>query len=58
MDKTWLETEMDESKVLIRKKLEELNNTHPDDVDDDVLCQLNYCYKILLKICEIKVHMK
>ena len=46
-DKTWLEVEMDESVVLLRKRLEELNNTDPDDVDCDVVCEIEKIYKAL-----------
>lgn len=38
---------MDESVVLLRKRLEELNNTDPDDVDCDVVCEIEKIYKAL-----------
>lgn len=54
MDKTWLEVEMDESVTLVRKKLEELNDTEKDDVDEDVLHQIDKCYEIIKKISCIR----
>ena len=54
MDKTWLEVEADESVTLVRKKLEQLNNTEDDDVDEDILHQLDKCYDILMKVICIK----
>ena len=43
--KSWLEVEMEESQTLLRKRLEELNNTPPDEVDEDVVCELEKIYK-------------
>ena len=54
MDKTWLEVEMDESVTLVRKKLEQLNNTEEDHVDEDILHQLDKCYDILMKVVCLK----
>lgn len=53
-DKTWLEVEMDESLSLLRKRLEELNDTHKDDVDMDVSCEIEKIYKAIYYIMSIK----
>lgn len=45
--KTWLEVEMEESETLLRKRLEELNNLDPEEVDEDVSCELKNIYKAL-----------
>ena len=59
MDKTWLEVEMDESVTLVRKKLEQLNNTEEDDVDEDILHQHDTCYDTLMKaVCLKEKKMK
>ena len=52
--KGWLEVEMEESETLLRKRLEELNNTHPEDVDEDIICELEKIYKALYYIKCIK----
>ena len=48
--KSWLEVEMGESQTLLRKGLEELNNTPSDEVDEDVVCELEKIYKSLYYI--------
>lgn len=48
--KSWLEVEMEESQTLLRKRLEELNNTPPDEVDEDIVCELEKIYKALYYI--------
>lgn len=48
--KSWLEVEMEESQTLLRKRLEELNNTHAEDVDEDTVCELEKIYKALYYI--------
>lgn len=45
---------MDESVTLVRKKLEQLNNTEEEDVDEDILHQLDKCYDILMKVVCLK----
>lgn len=51
--KSWLEVEMDESKTLLRKRLETLNNTHQEDVDTEVVCELEKIYKTLWYIHQL-----
>ena len=51
--KSWLEVEMDESKTLLRKRLEDLNNTSHDDVDADVVCEIEKIYKALWYIHQL-----
>lgn len=51
--KSWLEVEIDESKTLLRKRLEELNNTVPSDVDADVVCEIEKIYKALWYIKQL-----
>lgn len=56
--KSWIETEMDETSMLVRKKLKELNEIDADDVDSETLHDLDKCYKILYRILEIQAHIK
>lgn len=51
--KSWLEVEMDESKTLLRKRLEILNNTHQEDVDAEVVCEIEKIYKALWYIHQL-----
>ena len=51
--KSWLEVEMDESKTLLRKRLEDLNNTSHEDVDADVVCEIEKIYKTLWYIKQL-----
>lgn len=44
---------MDESKTLLRKRLEDLNNTSHDDVDADVVCEIEKIYKALWYIHQL-----
>lgn len=53
--KSWLEVEMDESKTLLRKRLETLNNTHQEDVDTEVVCEIEKIYKALWYIKQLCV---
>lgn len=53
-NRTWMEVEMEESIDLLRKKLEELNNIHIDDLDhDDIEC-LERIYKTIYYIRQIR----
>lgn len=52
--KSWLEVEMDESVTLLRKRLEELNETDSEDVDEDVICELERIYRTLMHIRELR----
>lgn len=53
-DKSWLEVEMEESVTLLRKRLEELNDTHKDEVDEEVVREVKDIYKSLYYIFSIK----
>ena len=55
--KSWLEVEMDESITLIRKKLEELNDIHPDHLDNDDILMMKNLYKTMYYIKSIKASM-
>lgn len=56
-EKSWLEVEMEESMVLLRKMLEELNNISPKHMTgEDILCLKNI-YKTLYYIKSIKASM-
>lgn len=52
--KTWMEVEMDETMELLRKKLEELNNTDPDHLDHEDVCCLKMIYKTIYYIKQIR----
>lgn len=56
-DKSWLEVEMEESVDLLRKRLEEINNTHPDEVDEETVREVKDIYKSLYYIFSIKKSM-
>ena len=51
--KSWLDVEMDESKTLLRKRLEDLNNTPHDEVDADTVCEIEKIYKALWYIKQL-----
>ncbi len=53
-EKSWLEVEMEESVDLLRKRLEEINNTHPDEVDEETVREVKDIYKSLYYIFSIK----
>lgn len=53
-EKTWLEVEMEETVVLLRKRLEKLNDMDADEVDEDTSCELKNIYKALYYIHCIK----
>lgn len=53
-DKSWLEVEMEESVDLLRKRLEEINNAHPDEVDEETVREVKDIYKSLYYIFSIK----
>lgn len=54
MDKSWLEVEMDESVILLRKRLEEINDYEVEEVDVDVVCEMEKIYRTLNHIMTIK----
>ena len=56
-EKSWLEVEMEESVDLLRKRLEEVNNTHPDEVDEETVREVKDIYKSLYYIFSIKKSM-
>lgn len=57
-EKSWLEVEMDETITLLRRKLEELNNEHPNSLTShDIECLKNL-YKTIYYIKSIKASMK
>lgn len=56
-DKSWLEVEMEESVDLLRKRLEEINNAHPDEVDEETVREVKDIYKSLYYIFSIKKSM-
>ena len=56
-EKSWLEVEMEESVDLLRKRLEEVNNTHPDEVDEETVREVKDIFKSLYYIFSIKKSM-
>lgn len=56
-EKSWLEVEMEESVDLLRKRLEEINDTHPDEVDEETVREVKDIYKSLYYIFSIKKSM-
>lgn len=54
MDKSWMEVEMDESMNLLRKKLDELNDKEPDELDHEEICSIEKIYKAIYYIMSIK----
>ena len=53
-NRTWMDVEMDETMELLRKKLEELNDIHVDDLEhEDVEC-LEKIYKTIYYIKQIR----
>lgn len=54
MDKSWMEVEMDESMNLLRKKLDELNDKEPDELDHEEICSIEKIYKTIYYIMSIK----
>lgn len=56
-EKSWLEVEMEESVDLLRKRLEEINNTHQDEVDEETIREVKDIYKSLYYIFSIKKSM-
>lgn len=57
-DKTWLEVEMEESISLLRKKLDEINDTNVEDLDSDDLHDMHRIYQTLDCIFEMQRTMK
>lgn len=53
-EKSWLEVEMEESVTLLRKRLEEINDTHKDEVDEETIREVKDIYKSLYYIFSIK----
>lgn len=53
-NKSWLQVEMDESITLLRKKLEEMNNTDVEDVCSEDLHDMKNIYKSLYYILAIQ----
>ena len=58
MDKPWIEVEMEETKALIRKKLEELNDMDVDDIGEEELGMLAKSYGILESLMSLKKELK
>ena len=56
-EKSWLEVEMEESMVLLRKMLEELNNISPEHITGEDIHCLKNIYKTLYYIKSIKASM-
>lgn len=56
-DKSWLEVEMEESVTLLRKRLEEINDTPKDEVDEETVREVKDIYKSLYYIFSIKKSM-
>lgn len=54
MDKSWMEVEMDESMNLLRKKLDELNDKEPDELDHEEINSIEKIYKAIYYIMSIK----
>lgn len=52
--KSWLEVEMDETVALLRKRLEKLNGTEPEDVDEHIVCEIEHIYRALQHIQELR----
>lgn len=57
IDASWLEVEMHESITLLRKKLEEMNDEHVDDLDSEDICDMKNIYKTLYYIFSINKSM-
>lgn len=56
-EKSWLEVEMEESMVLLRKMLEELNNTDPMYMSSEDIHCLKDIYKTIYYIKSVKASM-
>lgn len=56
-EKSWLEVEMEESMVLLRKMLEELNNTDPTYMSEEDIHCLKNIYKTIYYIKSVKASM-
>lgn len=54
MDKTWIEIEREETTDLFRKKLEELNEIHPDHLDCNDIEMIYRIHKTLWIMCQHK----
>jgi hypothetical protein len=52
--KTWLEVEMDETVVLLRKKLEKINEEDVDRIDRHDVWELKNIYKTLWYIKQLR----
>ena len=53
-DKSWLEVEISETVILLRKKLEELNDIEAKHLDSNDICDIKNIYKTLYYIHCIK----
>lgn len=49
-NRTWMQTEMNETENLLRKKLEEMNDMEPDEVDEEDIHAFKNIYKSLYYI--------
>lgn len=52
MDKSWKEVEREETETLFRKKLEELNEIHPDHLDCGDIEMIYRIHKTMWIICQ------
>lgn len=55
--KTWLSTLMEDSEMLLKQKLKELNEMDPEDVDEDEICMMKNAYKAIYYMESIKKHV-
>lgn len=53
-DRTWIEVEMDETTSLLRKRLEELNNTDISRLDCDDIHEIHEIYKVFHTISMLR----
>ncbi len=57
INKSWFEVEIDETIILLRKKLEEMNNIDSEHLDGNDICDIKNIYKTLYYIKCIKKEM-
>lgn len=48
---------MEDSEMLLKQKLKELNEMDPEDVDEDDICMMKNAYKAIYYMESIKKHV-
>lgn len=48
---------MEDSEMLLKQKLKELNEMDPEDVDEDEICMMKNAYKAIYYMESIKKHV-